>query len=99
MGSDLRTTPNTHTGMDMRTTGSGARTLTIIGFVCAAIGVFFAPIIFGVAAIVLGLVARSKGDRLGTWAAVAGVASILIGFALAAWVLSEAGEAGNAGNS
>ncbi len=90
MDTDLRTRPTTYgdTGMQSRT--GNARILTIIGFVCAAIGVFVAPIVFGGAAIARGLVARSKGDPLGTWAAVAGGAAIVIGFALNMWLLSEA---------
>lgn len=97
MGSDLRTTPHsyTDTGMTSRTGTGSARVLTIIGFVCAAIGVFILPIVFGLAAVVLGLVARSKGDPLGTWAAVAGGAAIVIGMALGMWLFAEASNANN----
>ena len=82
MGSDLRTTPHT-TGTSMQARGTGAgRTLSIIGFVCAALAVFFLPIVFGPAAIVLGIVGYAKGDRLGMWAAIAGVVGLVAGIAL-----------------
>ena len=88
MGSDLRTTPNTYsdTGMQART-GNG-RTFTIIGFICAAVAVFFLPIVLGPAAIILGLVGRSKGDPLGTWAAVAGAVALVVGLVLGAMVFA-----------
>ena len=93
MDTDVRTTPH-RTGMDLDTRGTGtARTLTIIGFVCAVVSLFFAPIIFGVAAIVLGIIAYRKGDPLGMWAAVAGVVGMIAGFAFAAWLLSNANDA------
>ena len=67
------------------TTGSGgARTMTIVGFVCAAVALLFAPIVFGPIAIVLGVLAYRRGDRLGVWAAVAGGITMIVGMALGA---------------
>ena len=98
MSSDLRTNP--HTTGTMTTTGTatgGARTMTIIGFVCAAISLLFLPIVFGPAAIVLGIVAYKKGDRLGMWAAVAGAAGLVIGMVLGMLVFAANNNAGTAG--
>ena len=81
MSSDLRTTPRTDTGVTT-TTDNSARTMTIIGFVCAIVAILFLPILFGPAAIVLGIVAYRKGDRLGMWAAIAGAVCMIAGFAI-----------------
>ena len=69
-------------------TGS-ARTMVIIAFVLAALGLFLLPIVLGPAAIILGIIAMRKGDPLGRWAIVAGVASLVIGMVLAAAVMSS----------
>ena len=93
MSTDLRTrTPMNDTMVDAR--GGTARTLTIIGFVSAAIGVFLLPIVFATAAIVLGIIAYRKGDNLGVWAAVAGLAAFAVNIALAAWIIDNANDAG-----
>ncbi len=60
-----------------------------LGFVFAVVALFFFPILFGPAGAILGAVGRSKGDALGTWAIVAGVVATLLGFALAAWILTN----------
>ncbi|MDQ1710782.1 MAG: hypothetical protein QOE45_232 [Frankiaceae bacterium] len=88
MSSDLRTTPHMNDTAVSRGS-STARTLTIIGFVCAAVAVFFAPVVFGVGAIVLGIVAYRKGDHLGMWAAIAGVVGMVAGIALVAAILNS----------
>jgi hypothetical protein len=88
MGSDLRTTPQYEdTAVDARGTGTG-RTLTIIGFVCAALALLFLPIVFGPAAIVLGIIGWRKGDRLGIWAAVLGLVTMIAGMAIGVAVLN-----------
>ncbi|WP_067501922.1 hypothetical protein [Actinoplanes sp. TFC3] len=75
-----------------RPTRSGvtaARVCTIIGFVFAALALLFFPPIFGLAAVVLGVVGGSLGDRpLGWYAAAAGVAGAVIGMVLSALILS-----------
>ena len=93
MSTDLRTTPRTDSTVAHRDAGGG-RTLSIIGLVCAAIAVFALPIVFGPAAIILGIVAYRKGDRLGMWAVVAGVVGMLAGFALGYAVFNAKQDAG-----
>nr|WP_221381449.1 hypothetical protein [Actinoplanes polyasparticus] len=81
------------TQVTTRRSGSitGARVCTILAFVFAAVAILFAPIIFGPAAIVLGLVGGYLGDRpLGWYAAAAGVAGGVIGVILGAIVLNAA---------
>jgi hypothetical protein len=89
MGTDLRTTPTTSGDLTTTRAGTG-RTLSIIGFACAAVSLLFLPILFGPAAIVLGIIAYRKGDRLGMWAAVAGVVCMVAGMALGVWYFSNA---------
>jgi hypothetical protein len=67
-----------------RSSVSAARVCTIIAFVCAALAVFVGPLIFGLAAIALGAVGASMGDRpLGWYAAIAGGAALILGYLLA----------------
>jgi Na+/phosphate symporter len=73
-------------------TGS-ARTLTIVGFVLAGIAVLFAPPVFGLAAVVLGIIAHTKGDPLGKWAIVAGIAGAIVGMVLVGLLMSAADDA------
>ena len=68
---------------------SGGRPYALAGFVCAAVAVFFLPIVLGPAAVVLGFVAHRKGDPLGRWAIAAGVLGTVLGFALGALVFAE----------
>jgi hypothetical protein len=69
---------------------SAARVCTIIGFVFAAIAVLFFPIIFGLVAVVLGIVGGALGDRpMGWYAAAAGVAGGVAGTLLAAALLNS----------
>ncbi|HEU0130204.1 MAG TPA: hypothetical protein VFQ85_04340 [Mycobacteriales bacterium] len=89
MRTDLDT--RTSTPHDLTTTGTGGgRTLSIVGFVCAALSLLFLPIVFGPAAIICGIVAWRKGDRLGVWAAVAGVVCMIAGMAIGVAVLNNA---------
>jgi hypothetical protein len=86
MGTDLDTRTTTTHG-DLRTSSGTGRTLSIVGFVCAALSLLFLPIVFGPAAIVLGIVGYRKGDRLGMWAAIAGLVCMIAGMALGVAVL------------
>lgn len=61
-----------------------AQVLSIIGFVCAAVAVLFIPILFGPAGIVLGIVAHTRGEPLGKWAAVAAGVCTVVGMILGA---------------
>ncbi len=73
-----------------RPSSSAARVCTIIGFVFAVLAVFFLPPVFGVIALVLGIVGGALGDRpLGWWAAAAGVIGGALGMILAAVILSH----------
>jgi hypothetical protein len=96
MSRDLDTTPTTTTRSTYdgpvveETTSRTGRTLTIVGFVCAALALFVLPVLLGAAAIVCGIVGWRSGDRLGVWAAVAGVLGMLGGLAIAAAVVNNA---------
>ena len=71
--------------------GRGARVCTILAFVFAVVAVFFIPILFGLVAIVLGIVGAAQGDKpLGWYAAGAGAAGGIIGMILGAIVYSAA---------
>jgi len=74
------------------TSSSQGRPYAIAAFICAAVAVVLLPIVLGPIAIVLGVVAHSKGDPLGKWAIAAGVAGLALGFALGALVLNKAKE-------
>ena len=72
--------------------GRGARICTIVAFAFAVIAVFFIPILFGLLAIILGVIAATQGDKpLGWYAAGAGAAGAVIGMILGAIVYSAAG--------
>lgn len=64
-----------------RTQNQG-RTWTIVAFVLAVIAVFVLPPIFGIAGAISGYVGYRKGDELGKWAALAGVAGMIVGLIL-----------------
>jgi hypothetical protein len=71
--------------------GRGARICTIAAFACAVIALFFIPIVFGLIAVILGVVAATQGDKpLGWYAAGAGGAGAIIGMILGAIVYSAA---------
>jgi hypothetical protein len=70
-------------------TRTGARVCSILGIVFGAIAVFFFPIIFGLAGIVLGIVGYSMGDRaLGKWAIAIAVVGTVLGFVLGYMAMS-----------
>jgi uncharacterized membrane protein HdeD (DUF308 family) len=81
---------NTPTPARTRPRSSAARVCTIIAFVFAALAVIFFPPVFGVAALVLGIIGGLLGDRpLGWYAAAAGVLGGVIGLILAAVVINN----------
>jgi len=60
-----------------------ARVCTILGFVFAVVAILFVPPLFGLAAVVLGVVGGALGDRPRGWyAAAAGVVGMVIGMVL-----------------
>jgi hypothetical protein len=68
----------------------GARVCTILAFVFAVVAILFLPILFGPAAIILGVVGGSMGDRpLGWYAAGAGAVGMILGFVLAAVLINS----------
>lgn len=77
------------TGTRTRST-STARVCTIVAFVFAAVAVLFFPLLFGLAAVVLGVIGGALGDRpLGWYAAAAGVLGGVLGTVLAAVLLNS----------
>lgn len=72
--------------------GAGeGRGYTVAGFICAAVALLFLPIVLGPLGAVLGHVGRRKGDPLGQWALIAGVAATVLGLLLGVLLL-QAGE-------
>lgn len=69
---------------------SASNTLSIIGIVCGVIGLFFCPPLFGIAGIVLGIVGKGKGERLGTTAIIVGAVGLVLGTILGAALLLAA---------
>ena len=70
---------------------TSARICTILAFAFAVIALFLVPLLFGLIAIVLGVVAATQGDKpLGWYAAGAGAAGAIIGMILGAIVYSAA---------
>ncbi len=63
------------------------RTLTIVGFVLADLALLFIPIILGPAGAICGGVAMSKGDPLGKWALVVGIAGTILGMLIGVAVI------------
>ena len=76
------TPPTTPT---QRPRSSAGRACTIIAFVLAVVAIFFIPLLFGLAAVILGVVAAAAlGDKpLGWYAAGAGVVGAVLGIVLA----------------
>lgn len=71
--------------------GRGARICTIVAFAFAVIALFLIPVLFGLIAVVLGVIAATQGDKpLGWYAAGAGAAGAIIGMILGAIVYSAA---------
>jgi hypothetical protein len=63
---------------------TSARVCTILGFVLAVVAILFLPPLFGLAALVLGVIGGALGDRpVGWYAAGAGVLGAVIGMVLA----------------
>lgn len=60
------------------------QTFIILGFIFAAVGLLCCPILFSTLAIVFGVIAKNKGNPLGTWVIGAGIASLIIGIIIGA---------------
>ncbi|MED7923674.1 hypothetical protein SMD20_05505 [Nonomuraea sp. LP-02] len=55
---------------------------SVLGCVCAAVAVLYAPVLFGLAGIVLGIVGHLRGEPLGKWAAPAAGVGMGVGTVL-----------------
>ncbi len=71
---------------------SGTRTMVVVGFAMAAVGLLILPIVFCPAAVILGIMALRRGDPLGRWVIVAGVAAFVAAIAVAATLVDDVQE-------
>lgn len=74
-------------GPTSRPTAQG-NTLSIIGIVCGVVAVLILPIVFGPIGLVLGFVARSRGESLATVAIAVAAVGMVLGFVLGALLFS-----------
>lgn len=56
------------------------------GFACAVVAVFWLPVVFGVAGILLGVAVHVRGEAMGRWAAAGAAAGMAVGAVLGALV-------------
>ncbi|MBO1000558.1 DUF4190 domain-containing protein [Bacillus sp. SD075] len=66
------------------TDGSGdvasrGKAIGVIALIISILSLFMMPFILGIAGIIVGIVARSRGSNLGTWAIGIGAVSIIVG--------------------
>jgi hypothetical protein len=85
--------PNSTGGYDSQPPGSTRNTFSILGIIFGVFAILFFPILFGIAAIVLAFVARSKGERLATIALIVSILGTLAGFILGYAVASNSSGA------
>lgn len=65
------------------------RIYSIIGLICGIMGIIILPVIFGPAALILGLIARKKGDKkFGLWVAILGGLDIILAIIIILFLLS-----------
>jgi hypothetical protein len=64
----------------------------ILGFVFAVLGIGCCP--FGLASIVMGIIANNKGNKLGMWVIVAGVVSVILAMGFNIFALRRMGPGG-----
>ena len=75
----------------LRATSQGCRGLSIAAFICAGLALLLVPFILGPLGITFGFVGQSRGDRLGKWAALMSVATMLLGIAFRIWMARNMG--------
>jgi hypothetical protein len=68
-------------------------TLSIIGIVCGVVAVLFLPIVFGPVGIILGIIGKTRNEKLSTIAIVVAVVGMVAGFILGAVVMNQMGLA------
>jgi len=66
----------------------GGNTLSIIAIVLGVVAILVLPIVFGIAAIVCAVVAKTRNERLSTIALVVAIVGTVAGFALGALVFT-----------
>ena len=62
--------------------------LSIIGIVCGVAAVLLLPILFGPIGLILGAIAKSRGERLATVALIVAGVGMVVGFLLGALLAS-----------
>jgi hypothetical protein len=70
----------------------GVRAMSILGFVFGGVAVFLIPPLFGLAGLILGIIAKVKGDPLGLWAAIVAGVGLVVGMILGVMVFAEVAE-------
>lgn len=73
---------------DMNPAKSSNNTFSILGISFGAISFLFLPILFGPAAIILAVIAKTKNERLSNIAITVSILGLVIGFILGAIVWS-----------
>lgn len=58
---------------------SRGKVIGVIALIISILSLFMMPFILGVVGIIVGIVARSRGSNMGTWAIVIGAISIIVG--------------------
>lgn len=74
--------------------GSRTPVLPIVSFVLSAIAVFFVPILFGGAAIVLAAISMSRRERLSKPALIVSIVATILGVVLGALVMGAVMQQG-----
>jgi len=59
-------------------TGGDTQIFIILGFIFAALGLLCPPV-FGVASVIMGVIAQNRGNPIGRWVILAGTAVLLLG--------------------
>ena len=75
------------------TTEARVNTMCIIAIVCVVIAVLILPIVFGPVGIVLGVIGKTRHEKLSTIAIVVAAAGMVIGFILGAIIMNQMGLA------
>ena len=68
---------------------AGGNVLSIISIVCGVVAVLFIPILFGIVGLVLGFIARSRGERLSMIAIIVSAVGLVLGLILGYVVYSN----------
>jgi hypothetical protein len=75
----------------LRATSQGCRGLSIAAFICGGLALLLVPFILGPLGFTFGFVGQSRGDRLGKWAALMCLATMLLGTAFRMWMARNIG--------